>query len=920
MAEPNVNQVASVAIAATFTAEPLQPALELLLREAGLQLDLCFAPYHQVLQELISPASTLAVNLKGVNVVLVRFEDFVRDITDSLQAQKIIAGAANEIAEALCEFVRRSKVPAVLAIFPASPAARRELRAPIDAANKHVLARVASSPGLLLLRPADIDAVSAGERYDAESDDLGHIPFTEVHYATLALALSRKIHALLIPHRKVLVLDCDNTLWRGVVGEDGFDGIAVTPAFAGLQKFAVKVQSRGVLICLASKNSERDVIEVFEKRPDMVLKLDHIVAHQINWDSKPQNIAALARTLNLGLDSFVFIDDNPVECELMQAQLPQVLTLLLPPEDQIETFLSRLWAFDKVTVTEEDSRRTKLYKENVARKELEKIASNIVDFVSSLNVVVDIGSPDESEWPRLAQLTQRTNQFNFTTVRRTETELRALACRGPGEQGPVLRVRVSDRFGDYGLVGLIIYRESPVSLVVDTFLLSCRVLGRGVEHNILRHVGEIARQKGLQRVQVLFLRSARNEPAWAFAESVAAQFRSTDGDREIYDIPTEAALTIQHRPGHDPDAVIKARESDAKKPVVQTSSTNVSRRYGALSQLLTGQHVLDAVNRANARIRTLPGKPVAPSNDVERRMLALWQEVLGIPDLGVEDDYSAAGGTSLLAARLFSLVTQRFGVRLPLTTILDHSTVRKLARMVRSDRPQTGSLIELRPDGLKNFFFVHDGDGETLLYGNVARRLPKQFAVFGIEPRHLRGIPLAHARIEDMASYYLEAVRQKQPHGPYFLGGMCAGGVIAYEMARQLEATGEGVELVVLLDSALPTTPKRKGRITRQRMGRLSQLFAQRAGKGNTFELVTAVLRKFFNAAVWEMAQRVRRWSVRGRFRLLRLLLDRDLAWPKLIPGLTVRQIYDAAESGYRPRPTPLPAVMLVRARAGQGR
>ena len=130
-----------------------------------------------------------------------------------------------------------------------------------------------------------------------------------------------------------------------------------------------------------------------------------------------------------------------------------------------------------------------------------------------------------------------------------------------------------------------------------------------MEHAILRHLGEIARQKGLQRVQLPFLRSARNEPAWAFAESVAAQFRSTDGDREIYDIPTEAALTIQHRPGHDPDAVIKARDSDAKMPVVRASSTNVSRRYAALSQLWTGQHVLDAVNRANARTSHPPWKP-----------------------------------------------------------------------------------------------------------------------------------------------------------------------------------------------------------------------------------------------------------------------------------------------------------------------
>ena len=371
----------------------------------------------------------------------------------------------------------------------------------------------------------------------------------------------------------------------------------------------------------------------------------------------------------------------------MRAELPQVMTLLLPPEDQIESFLSHLWAFDKVTVTEEDARRTELYKEDAARKELEKTTSNIVDFVSSLKVVVDIGSPDESEWPRLAQLTQRTNQFNFTTVRRTESELRALAPQAPVGEGPVLRVRVSDRFGDYGLVGLVIYRQAPERLVVDTFLLSCRVLGRGVEHTILRHLGEIARQKGLQQLQVPFLRSARNEPAWAFAESVAAQFKSTDGDREIYCIPTEAALEIQHRPGHDPDAVMKARDTGATKPARQVSSTDVSGRYTALSQkLLTGQDVLSALNRANARRRTLPGNPVAPANDAERRMLALWQEVLGIADLGVEDDYSSAGGTSLLAARLFALVTQRFGVKLPLTTILDHST-----------RAQTRSVGQVRP-------------------------------------------------------------------------------------------------------------------------------------------------------------------------------------------------------------------------------
>lgn len=920
MAEEKIEQIASVAIAATFTVEPLQPGLEYLFREAGLQLNIRFAPYHQVLQELISSSSTLSSNPKGVNVILVRFEDFVREVADPAQAHVVIADAASEITQALDTFVRRCKVPTILAVLPPSPAAGSEFLAAIDAANGRLIAHVGSLPGLSLLRAGDVDLVSVGERYDADSNELAHIPFTEAHYSALALAITRKIHALLVPDRKVLVLDCDNTLWRGVVGEDGVEGITIPPAFARLHEFAVKAQAQGVLICLASKNSERDVLEVFETRPDMVLKLDHVVAHRINWESKPQNIIALADALSLGLESFVFIDDNPVECELMRAELPQVLTLLLPLEDQIESFLSHLWAFDKVNVTEEDTRRTDLYKEDAARKELEKTATNIVDFVSSLKVVVDIGSPDETEWPRLAQLTQRTNQFNFSTIRRTESELRALAAQARVGEGPVLRVRVSDRFGDYGLVGLVIYRQAPEGLVVDTFLLSCRVLGRGVEHTILRHLGEIARQKGLQQIQLPFLRSARNEPAWAFAENVAAPFRSTDGDRDIYCIPTEAALEIQHRPGHDPDAVMKARDTGATNIAPQVSSADVSGRYTALSQkLLTGQDVLSALNLANARRRSLPGNPIAPANDAERRMLALWQEVLGIADLGVEDDYSSAGGTSLLAARLFALLTQRFGVKLPLTTILDHSTARKLTRLVKSDRSQTGSLVTLRPDGSKNFFFIHDGDGETLLYGNVARRMPKQFAVFGIEPRQLRGIPLAHARIEDMATYYLKAIRQQQPQGPYCLGGMCAGGVIAYEMARQLEATGENVELVVLLDSALPTTPKRQGRIARQRMGRLNQLVAERAGKGNLLGLATGISQKVFNAAVWEIVRRVRRRSVWGRFRLLQYLLDHNLAWPKLIPGLTVREIYDTAESAYVPRPVSLPTLLLVRARSGQG-
>lgn len=915
-----IDQTRSIVIAATFTAEPLQPSLEFLLSKAGLETIVRFSPYHQVLQELISASSSIASIDKGAAVLLVRLEDFVRDIEDPLRSSETILAVADDLAAALSAFTARAKVPVVFSVLPASPNVRKELRAPIDKAADRLIERASYLSGLSILSVADIEAVALSNRYDSESDELAHVPFTEEHYASLSLAIARKVHAIFVPDRKVLVLDCDNTLWHGVVGEDGVDGITVPPAFVCIQKFALRLQSQGVLLCLASKNSEQDVLNVLEQRPDMLLKVDHIVAHRINWSPKPQNIIELAQSLSLGLDSFVFIDDNPVECELMQAELPQVLTLLLPPEDQIESFLDHLWAFDKLTVTDEDRRRTNLYKEDAARKEIEKSSTNIIDFVASLKVKVDISAPSDADWPRLAQLTQRTNQFNFTTVRRTESELRTLVGNLPDQAGRVLRVNVSDRFGDYGLVGLVICVETDRELLVDTFLLSCRVLGRGVEHTILRHLGEIAKARNLNPVCLPFAKTARNEPASAFADSVAMAFKSEEGDRSLYRIPTSAALEIHHRPGHDPDAVMQAKDADGKKPVLQSSVPNANERYRLFSQkLLTGDDVLRAMSTGNMRRRSLPGDPAAAKTETERLLLAIWREILAVEDLGVEDGYSEVGGSSLLAARLFATISQRFGAKLPLTTILEYPTVRELATLLDENRSRIPSLVKLRGGGSRNFFFIHDGDGETLLYQNLARRLPAGFNAYGIEPRQLQNIPLAHSSIEDMATYYLGLIRGKQPAGPYFLGGMCAGGVIAFEVAKQLIMADQKVGLVALLDSALPGTARRRGRIAKQRADRIAELLAA-DGQGSAWGPKVAVLvRKAVNAAFWEVKQRTQRLSVRARFHFLQRILRNGFTWPYAVPSLTVRQIYDTAELGYRPSPVSLPALLLVRAQSGQG-
>jgi N-acetylglucosaminyl-diphospho-decaprenol L-rhamnosyltransferase len=234
------------------------------------------------------------------------------------------------------------------------------------------------------------------------------------------------------------------------------------------------------------------------------------------------------------------------------------------------------------------------------------------------------------------------------------------------------------------------------------------------------------------------------------------------------------------------------------------------------------------------------------------------------------------------------------------------------------------SLVELRPGGSRNLFLVHDGDGETLLYLNLAHRMPSDLSVVGIEPLRIPGVPLAHPSIEQMAAFYIGEIRRIQPNGPYLLGGLCAGGVIAFEIACQLEHAGESVQVVFLLEAAAPHAAKRPHLISSQRLGRLTRALTDASGTGRSYvarvwAVFHVITRKFVNTLTWEIAQRGTRWSIGARFRLLRYLRTRGLPWPRFLPELNVRQIYEAAEAFYVPRPLAHASVVLARARGGVG-
>ena len=353
--------------------------------------------------------------------------------------------------------------------------------------NTAVLELVAAHPDRLAVCDwgellTDGDAARSIDKRFWESSEAPFKPAFLDGYARQIAGVVRAVNGLT---KKCLILDCDNTLWGGVVGEDGLDGIQLDTesgpgsAFRRFQEQAVALQEQGVMLALCSKNNEADVWEVLDNHPHAVLGRSNLVAWRINWDDKASNIASLLDELNIGADSVVFVDDSARELALIADRLPDV-TLLAVPENLSDypTLLTRDGLFVSVTASSEDRDRTRMYQEQSERRESEQRFADLSEYLSSLQTTVRIEALDDANVPRAAQLTQKTNQFNLTTRRYTEAELRAFA---DATDSAVFTMTVSDRFGDLGLTGVFIARLAGDDAIIDTLLLSCRILGRRLE-------------------------------------------------------------------------------------------------------------------------------------------------------------------------------------------------------------------------------------------------------------------------------------------------------------------------------------------------------------------------------------------------------------------------------------------------------
>lgn len=361
------------------------------------------------------------------------------------------------------------------------------------------------------------------------------------HFPALAYEYMSYIKPILSLTKKCLVLDLDNTLWGGVVGEDGVSGVKLGPTpegkpFLEFQKYILNLFKRGIILAINSKNNIEDVLELLRKHPSMILREEYFAAMKINWNDKISNMKDLAQELNIGLDSFVFLDDDKANRELVKLFLPEVEVVDMPDDPALYVrTLSSLNSLNMLQMTDEDRDRGLQYATQRKRKESEATFKDIESFLRSLNVKVFVLKSEDAHVARIAQLTQKTNQFNLTTKRYHEDQIRDFVR---SKEYVVRCVRVEDKFGDYGLTGVYIIKKDKKIWVIDTLLLSCRVLGKNVEFGIMAGIIAEARKAGAETLIGEFFPTKKNLPANNFLKNCAFTLQGKSAAQEtwIFDV------------------------------------------------------------------------------------------------------------------------------------------------------------------------------------------------------------------------------------------------------------------------------------------------------------------------------------------------------------------------------------------------
>ena len=549
-----------VALLGSFTLDPLAPLVQARALRSRLALLVYVGGFNTWRQEGLDPASGLRCFRPDAVFLAVRGEDLCPALLDRYLelSEAEVAGQVADLVGQIAEFIRSlrewSDARLVVPTFPVPPAPALGIldhqvahgqTAAFRQANAALQDLAKRSRDVWLLDAERLmGAVGAWRSRDNRLWGLAGLPLSGAALHALAEEYVTYLRAFTGLARKVLVLDLDNTLWGGVVGEDEATGIQLGPEYPGsayldFQRVILGLHRRGVLLALNSHNNEADALEVLESHPAMLLRRHHFAAIRVNWQDKVRNMLELSEELRLGVDSFVYLDDSQVECERMWQALPRVWTVHLDPEPAARAdMLRRLSLFETLTFSDEDRRRGELYQQEGARKRLCTTAQSPEDFYRSLQMELSIQRVDATRLARAAQLSQRTNQFNLTTRRYSEADLARLLESVTHE---VYCVRLRDRFGDSGVVGLLITAFDGMRVTIDTFLLSCRVLGRTVEDAGLTFLLHRLRDTGAAEVIGVFRPTAKNAPAADFYSRNGFERVGNRGDESLWRLPAAAS-------------------------------------------------------------------------------------------------------------------------------------------------------------------------------------------------------------------------------------------------------------------------------------------------------------------------------------------------------------------------------------------
>ena len=533
LAKEDLTGEVKIALLSNFTWQPLDLYLRIDSIREGLLPHLYLAPYDQYWQEIGDAQSGLYSFQPEVVILALHGKDYFKEIFERGanqpdRSERLLEQKISELVRLLETLAARFP----LVIVPNFCKPSRTFEGLLGAKLKNGTKNLFNQANALLVKGAgnydnlqimDFEGfvIRHGEAqvFDERLWYASKNPFRREIWPVLSREYLRFIKAFKGLTRKCLALDLDNTLWGGILGEDGPEGIKLGPggegeAFLDFQREILNLTKQGILLAINSKNNEKEVWEVFKKHPHMVLKKEHFAAWKINWKDKASNLKALAEEMNLGLDSFVYLDDHPAEVEWIKENLPEVLAVTLPSDPaQHVKVLHELDCFEKLSLTEEDKDRTKMYWAESQRKDLKHQAPSLEDFYRHLQMAVCIKEMDSFSKPRVVQLLARTNQFNMTTKRYTDKEIESM---GKDSCYLILTLGLQDRFGDSGMVGLMIVKKENPAWRIDSLLLSCRVLGRHLEKDFLSYLIKRAKEEKIEEVRAQFVPTKKNEMARDF--------------------------------------------------------------------------------------------------------------------------------------------------------------------------------------------------------------------------------------------------------------------------------------------------------------------------------------------------------------------------------------------------------------------